>query len=87
MSSTGYEMSSSIYETVYEGFNFREKAKAAAEKVKGAAKKVGGSVKKGAVVVAKKAKAAAGWFMWYVRAAQIIFVILIIAYLYKTFVK
>jgi hypothetical protein len=87
MSSTGYEMSSSAYESVYEGFNLRDRAKAAAKKLRGAAKKVGSSVKKGAGAVAKRAKAAASWFMWYIRAAQIIFVILLIAYLYKTFVK
>ena len=116
MSSTGYEMSSSAYESVYEGFNLRDRAKAAAKKLRGAAKKVGSSVKKGAGAVAKRAKAAAkklrgaakkvgssvkkgagavakrakaaaSWVMWYIRAAQIIFVILLIAYLYKTFVK
>jgi hypothetical protein len=86
-------MSSTGYETVFESYNQEVETDSSqaprklsrSEKLKQKARAAGGAIKKGAVVVAKKAKAAAGAFMWYVRAFQIICVILLIAYLYKTF--
>ena len=96
MSSSSYETvyehyeqvaTSSAVSTPVKKLSRKEKLKAslkkAVQKTKAVAKKGVAAVKKGGSVVVKKAKSAAGWMVFYIRCAQAIFLIVILAYIYS----